>query len=52
MSALESWVKGELYPSFPAITGSNVNDVAEVNKLMVISVFDLETEESLDKNNK
>jgi hypothetical protein len=39
-SSLESWINGERYQAFPKISGGNINDVAEMGKILVIVVID------------
>lgn len=40
MSSVKGWINGERYPAFPVITGSNINEVADTGKFLVIFVID------------
>lgn len=41
MSSLQKWVNSERYPAFPLVTGSNINEMTDTGKLLVIFVIDL-----------
>ncbi|XP_045192174.2 protein disulfide-isomerase TMX3-like [Mercenaria mercenaria] len=41
MSSVKGWINGERYPAFPLVTGSNINEVADTGKFLVIFVINL-----------
>lgn len=49
-SSLESWVNGERYQAFPKISGGNINDAAEMGKILVIVAID-ENDKEKEKTN-
>lgn len=50
MSSLDSWINGERYQAFPKISGGNINDVAEMGKILVIVAID-ENDKEKEKTN-
>lgn len=52
MSSLQKWLNGERYPAFPRITGSNINEMADTGKLLVIFVIDLNDPYNKDENER
>jgi len=52
MKSLEDWVNSERFPAFPKITGSNINDMAETGKILVITVINPQDSETKDLQNR
>ena len=52
MSSLQKWMNSERYPAFPLVTGSNINEMADTGKLLVIFVIDLHSPDTKEDNEK
>ena len=52
MSSLQSWINGERYSAFPLVTGSNINEMVDTGKLLVIFVIDLNDSEFKAENER
>ena len=52
MSSLQKWVNSERYPAFPLVTGSNINEMTDTGKLLVIFVIDLNDPDYKTENEK
>ncbi|XP_060560502.1 protein disulfide-isomerase TMX3-like [Ruditapes philippinarum] len=52
MSSVKGWINGERYPAFPLITGSNINEVADTGKFLMIFVIDPKDKEKKTLNQR
>lgn len=52
MNSVKNWMNGERYPAFPLVTGSNINEMADTGKLLVIFVINLKDKEKKSSNQR
>lgn len=51
-SSLEFWVNTERYQAFPKVAGGNINDVAEMGKILVMVAIDENDKENEKVNSR